>query len=89
MPQNLLQKQAHFNGHNYLCIVACDLRCHLPGSERQILLGSHIIDVPTTVKEARLHFFLHDTISGANPSSILVAKPNNIMFLNKIKIKIF
>ncbi|KAI3824809.1 hypothetical protein L1987_06280 [Smallanthus sonchifolius] len=38
---------------------------------------SHIVDVPTTTKETHLHFFLHDTLSGDNPSAVLVAKPNN------------
>ncbi|KAM0054984.1 putative dirigent protein [Helianthus debilis subsp. tardiflorus] len=39
--------------------------------------NSHTIDVPTTIKETHLHFFLHDTISGDNPTAVLVAKPNN------------
>ncbi|KAK1422966.1 hypothetical protein QVD17_18258 [Tagetes erecta] len=39
--------------------------------------GSHIINVPTTIKETHLHFFMHDTLSGDNPSTILVAKPSN------------
>ena len=38
--------------------------------------GSHIIDSPTTMKKTHLHFFLHDTLSGDNPSSVLIAKPN-------------
>nr|XP_043639753.1 dirigent protein 4-like [Erigeron canadensis] len=37
---------------------------------------SHVVDSPTTVKKTKLHFFLHDIISGKNPSSVLVAKPN-------------
>ncbi|KAI3728921.1 hypothetical protein L6452_17566 [Arctium lappa] len=37
---------------------------------------SHIIDAPTTIKKTHLHFFFHDTISGDNPSSVLIAKPN-------------
>ncbi|KAF5764409.1 putative dirigent protein [Helianthus annuus] len=39
--------------------------------------NSHTIDVPTTIKETHLHFYLHDTISGDNPTAVLVAKPNN------------
>ncbi|KAK9064690.1 hypothetical protein SSX86_016072 [Deinandra increscens subsp. villosa] len=38
--------------------------------------GSHKIDVPTTITKTHLHFFLHDTLSGDNPSAVLVAKPN-------------
>lgn len=38
--------------------------------------GSHIVETPTTVKKTQLHFFLHDTISGNNPSAVLVAYPN-------------
>ncbi|KAI3728920.1 hypothetical protein L6452_17565 [Arctium lappa] len=37
---------------------------------------SHIINAPTTMKKTHLHFFFHDTLSGDNPSSVLVAKPN-------------
>ncbi|MFS8016173.1 putative dirigent protein [Helianthus anomalus] len=40
-------------------------------------LGSHIVDVPTTIKETHLHFFLHDTLSGDNPTSVIVAQPNS------------
>ncbi|KAJ9549383.1 hypothetical protein OSB04_021926 [Centaurea solstitialis] len=38
--------------------------------------GSRIIDSPTTMTKTRLHFFLHDTLSGDNPSAVLIAKPN-------------
>ncbi|KAL8248400.1 hypothetical protein R6Q59_005268 [Mikania micrantha] len=48
-----------------------------PAANGKYYSDSRIIDVPTTIKETHLHFFLHDTISGANPSSVLVAKPNN------------
>ncbi|XP_024995035.1 dirigent protein 4-like [Cynara cardunculus var. scolymus] len=37
---------------------------------------SHIINAPTTMKKTHLHFFFHDMLSGDNPSSVLVAKPN-------------
>ncbi|KAK8567990.1 hypothetical protein V6N13_105932 [Hibiscus sabdariffa] len=32
--------------------------------------------VPPTEKVAQLHFFFHDTISGKDPSAVLVAHPN-------------
>ncbi|KAI3824808.1 hypothetical protein L1987_06279 [Smallanthus sonchifolius] len=38
---------------------------------------SQLIDVPTTMKETHLHFFMHDILSGDNPFSVLVAKPND------------
>ncbi|KAJ0693078.1 putative dirigent protein [Helianthus annuus] len=40
-------------------------------------LSSHTVDVPTTIKETHLHFFMHDIISGNNPSSVIVAKANS------------
>ncbi|XP_024994797.1 dirigent protein 4-like [Cynara cardunculus var. scolymus] len=38
--------------------------------------NTHIIDAPTTMNKTHLHFFFHDTLSGDNPSAVLVAKPN-------------
>ncbi|XP_022726820.1 dirigent protein 4-like [Durio zibethinus] len=32
--------------------------------------------VPTPAKVTHLHFFLHDTLSGKNPSAVKVARPN-------------
>ncbi|XP_076941805.1 dirigent protein 4-like [Bidens hawaiensis] len=40
-------------------------------------LGSHIIDVPKTIKETRLHFFMHDILSGDSPTAVRVAKAND------------
>lgn len=37
--------------------------------------NSRIVDTPTTIKKTHLHFFMHDIISGNNPSSVLIAKP--------------
>ncbi|KAI3502339.1 hypothetical protein L1887_30373 [Cichorium endivia] len=36
---------------------------------------SHIVDDPVTIKKTQLHFFMHDTLSGNNPSSVPVAQP--------------
>nr|XP_043639750.1 dirigent protein 4-like [Erigeron canadensis] len=37
---------------------------------------SRVVPVPHTQKKTNLHFFMHDILSGNNPSSVLVAKPN-------------
>ncbi|XVE93800.1 hypothetical protein REPUB_Repub01dG0226200 [Reevesia pubescens] len=38
--------------------------------------------VPAPEKLTYLHFFLHDTITGKNPTSVLVASPNITIFPN-------
>ncbi|KAL7610079.1 dirigent protein 4 [Lactuca sativa] len=38
--------------------------------------NSHTVDVPATIQKTHLHFFMHDILSGNNPSAVLVAKPN-------------
>nr|GEW96544.1 dirigent protein 4-like [Tanacetum cinerariifolium] len=46
-----------------------------PAVESKYYSGSQTVKAPTTLKRTQLHFFLHDTISGHNPSSVLIAKP--------------
>ncbi|KAK1422965.1 hypothetical protein QVD17_18257 [Tagetes erecta] len=48
-----------------------------PAVKGKYYSGSHIVDVPTTIKQTHLHFFLHDTLSGDNPSAVLITKPNS------------
>ncbi|KAJ0451088.1 putative dirigent protein [Helianthus annuus] len=51
--------------------------CVIPVSMGHYSIKCHIVDVPTTIKETHLHFFLHDTLSGDNPTSVIVAQPNS------------
>ncbi|PWA51443.1 disease resistance-responsive (dirigent-like protein) family protein [Artemisia annua] len=46
-----------------------------PAVDSKYYSGSRTIKAPTTLRKTQLHFFLHDTISGNNPSSVLIAKP--------------
>ncbi|XWS55062.1 hypothetical protein CRYUN_Cryun10bG0142900 [Craigia yunnanensis] len=38
--------------------------------------SNSLLYVPAPEKVTNLHFFLHDTISGKNPSAVMVARPN-------------
>ncbi|XP_076884513.1 dirigent protein 4-like [Bidens hawaiensis] len=51
-----------------------------PVTKGKYYKGSKIVDLPTTVKETHLRFFMHDILSGDNPSAVLVTKLNNLKF---------
>ncbi|KAK6253820.1 hypothetical protein QUC31_015540 [Theobroma cacao] len=45
--------------------------------------SNSVLYVPPAKKVTYLHFFLHDTMSGKNPSAVMVARPNMTTAFNK------
>ncbi|KAL4569694.1 hypothetical protein LXL04_025336 [Taraxacum kok-saghyz] len=62
-----------------IVVIACVLvlfAATSPAVRGKYYSDSQIVDDPITIKKTHLHFFIHDILSGDNPSSVIVAKPN-------------
>nr|XP_043608031.1 dirigent protein 4-like [Erigeron canadensis] len=60
----------------FACLVLLLSSCSPAAVKGKYYSKSVTVDAPTTVKKTNLHFFMHDILSGNNPTAVLVAAPN-------------
>nr|XP_043639748.1 dirigent protein 4-like [Erigeron canadensis] len=63
----------------FACLLLLLSSCSPAAVKGKYYSKSHTVPVPLTHKKTNLHFFMHDIISGNNPSSVLVAAPKGVV----------